>query len=157
MNTPSSDPNNSDNMKDSSGMMHFGKNQVHNWAVYLTLGIIAAVLFVVIGSLGSSYQVAPQSSTTQLQDTLKEPVIVLEKHVATDNLIEKLKYYGMWENSPSHEVPRFFIKNPSFINKNLDNPGIFIMFVLKRKITPQQETKNKKRGESNLFFSDSTR
>ncbi|MGW8288481.1 MAG: hypothetical protein ACWGOD_09605, partial [Desulfobulbales bacterium] len=109
MNNPSSD-NNPDKMKDLAPMMYFGKHQVHHWAIYLTLGAITAILFVMINMLNSSYSFNTHARSAAVQN-LKATSLVKVKHEATDKLIEKLKLYGLWKINPTQKVPRFFIKN----------------------------------------------
>ena len=116
MNSSSTEPDTSDNKQGSSHMMRFGKHQVQQWAVYLTLGITAAVLFVLISTLGISFQVSSHSSATPPK-SLKNPVLFTATHAATDNLINKLKQYGLWKIHPSKEVPRFLIESyPADLN-----------------------------------------
>jgi len=147
MKTSSPDLTKSDNKKDSSHMMRFGKHQVQHWAVYLTLGIITAVLFVVISTLSTSYQVKPQPSVTPLQSQ-KKSVWVTEKHEATDNLINKLKHYGLWEIHPSQEVPRFFIESyPADLNAVEDvsiRKRVFLNSLLPHALFVRQEALHKK-------------
>ena len=90
--------------------MYFGKHRVQHWAAYLTLGIIAAVLLVVITALGTSFQSTPQPSATAGQNR-PEPALVSGKHGATDYLIGKLKSYGLWKIYPPQEVPRLLIES----------------------------------------------
>lgn len=110
MNTSSPERNNSDNKKDSSHMMRFGKQQVQHWAIYLPLGLITAILLSVISILSTSFHITPQPSGTAVKH-LKQPVLAEEKHGTTDYLITTLKQYGLWKIHPSQEVPRFFIKS----------------------------------------------
>ena len=81
-----------------------------HWAVYLSLGIITAVLVFVISTLGTSFQLADQPAAPAVQH-MKPPVFASEKHEATDYLINKLKEYRLWKIHPSREVPRFFIES----------------------------------------------
>jgi Bax protein len=110
MNSPSLDCNNPGNKKHSSQMMHFGKHQVHHWAVYLALLTITAILFVLINTLDTTFHGKPHSRSVSVRN-LKKPTLVKANHKATDKLIEELKQYGLWEIDPSRKVPRFFIKN----------------------------------------------
>ena len=110
MNIPSADKNNPDKIRDSAYMMHFGKQPVYHWAIYLTLGAITAILFVLINTLNSTYSINTHSHSTVVQN-LKAPSLVKAKHEATDKLIEKLKLHGLWKIDPSQKVPRFFIKS----------------------------------------------
>lgn len=110
MNNPSSDNNNPDKTRNLTHMMYFGKHQVHHWAIYLTLGAITAILFVLINTLNSSYSFNTHSRSAAVQN-LKPTSLVKIKHEATDKLIEKLKLYGLWKINPSQKVPRFFIRN----------------------------------------------
>jgi Bax protein len=110
MNNTPPEINTSDNKNDSPHMMCFGRHRVQHWAVYLTLGIITAVLFVVIITLGTSFQHTPQPSAATVQH-LREPVFISAKHGATDYLISKLKSYGLWKIHPSQEVPRLLIES----------------------------------------------
>ena len=110
MNSTSSEPGNSGNKQDSLRLMRFGKHQVQHWAVYLTLAVATAVLFVMISTLGSSFHVNSHSIATP-RKSLKKPVLVSKTHVATDYLINKLKQYGLWKINPSKEVPRFLIES----------------------------------------------
>jgi len=91
-------------------MVYFGKHQVHHWAVYLTLGIITVILFVLFNTLSSSYSITDHSDSATLPN-LKAQLLAKVKHEETDILIEKLKRYGLWKIDSSRKVPRFFIKN----------------------------------------------
>lgn len=110
MNNPSSDHNYPNSKNNITQMMRFGKYQVHQRIVYLTLGTIAAVLFIIINILGTTYQTRHHSSEISIQG-LKKSSQVKARYDATDKLIEKLKHYGLWKIDSSREVPRFFIKN----------------------------------------------
>lgn len=110
MNTSSPKRNNSDNKKDSSPLMHFGKQQVQHWVVYFSLGIITAILISVFSILSTSFHITPKTSVTAVK-LLKKPVSVVEKHEATDSLINKLKQYGLWKIRSTQEVPRYFIES----------------------------------------------
>jgi Bax protein len=90
-------------------MMHFGKFEVHHWIAYTALGILAAILFLLFSYLGVTYHVKQYStelSERDIQDPTFDPLIKGE----TADLINKLKFYGLWELSSTEEVPRFFIK-----------------------------------------------
>jgi len=92
-----------------SSMMHFGKFQVHHWIAYTALGILAAILFILFSYLGVTYHVTQHStglSGRDMQGPTFDPLIKGE----TADLINKLKYYGLWELSSTEVVPRFFIK-----------------------------------------------
>jgi len=88
--------------------MHFGKRQVQPWTIYVVLGILTVVLFVLVSSLGLSYRSSFQHSATveKPDEALLAPV----KPGETANLISKLKYYGLWKFPASGKVPPFFIK-----------------------------------------------
>jgi Bax protein len=110
MNTPASERENSANLKDSSHLIRFGKHQLHQWAVYLSLGIIAAILLFTITTLDTSFQPAPKSPGAAVQP-LKQPIVKVENHRETDSLINNLKQHGLWSINPAQEVPRFFIES----------------------------------------------
>ena len=158
MNTSSSDLNQSTNTTNCcSGMICFGKRHVHHRAVYTALGALAAVLFVVISSLGTFYQITPQSAViTHLQKSLKRRVFVSEKHVATDNLIDKLKQHGMWELQPSQVVPRFFIESyPADLNAVTDvsiRKRVFLHSLLPHALFVRQKAL-RKRGRLEFILS----
>ena len=149
MNTTSSDLSKSDNMKDSSHMMRFGNQQVHNWAVYLSLIAALALLLAVISTLGISYQVtsqapAPEPPVVLMEKSLKKPVLVSEKHGETKKLIGKLKQYGLWEIDPPQEVSRFFIRSyPADLNTIEDisiRKRVFLNSLLPHALYVRQET-----------------
>ena len=140
-----SHPDHSDDQKTDVPMMRFGKQHVHRWAVYSSLGIVGAVLFVLISYLGVSYQVTQQLSGPS-GSNMNESVLASEENRATVNLIEKLKYYGLWElpDSDEVEVPRFFIKAfPADLNK-VENVSIkkriFLHSLLPHALFVRQET-----------------
>jgi Bax protein len=110
MDTISPELNDSDNKKESSRLIRFGKVQLQHWAVYLTAGSIVAFFLGVIITLPSSYQVVLQPPATPVQSQ-QEPVTAPESYVLTDHLITKLKQHGLWKIQPSQEVPRFFIES----------------------------------------------
>ncbi|MBW2506149.1 MAG: hypothetical protein JRD19_03665, partial [Deltaproteobacteria bacterium] len=84
---------------------------MHHWAISLTLGAITAILFVLINTLNSSYSFTTHSRSAAVQNLKATSSLVKLKHEATDELIEKLKLYGLWKINPSQKVPRFFIRN----------------------------------------------
>ena len=144
-----SHPDHSDDQKADVPMMRFGKQHVRHWAVYSFLGIVGAVLFVLISYLGISYQVTQQLSGPS-GSNMNESVQALEENQATLNLIEKLKYYGLWElpDSDEVEVPRFFIKAfPADLNK-VENVSIkkriFLHSLLPHALFVRQETLHKR-------------
>ncbi len=122
MNNHPSHPDQPDNHKTEEPMMRFGNRQVHQWAVYASLGIITAVLFVFVSSLGITCQVSQQPPSVTRQK-IKEPavlalekhkepaVLALEKHRETTSLIKILKEFGLWELPVSGEIPSVFIKS----------------------------------------------
>jgi Bax protein len=110
MNIPTPERENPEKNKDSHHMMHFGKYQVRSWAVYLSLGIITAILVFMVNTLETFYQHAPQTSGAEVQPQ-KQTVSSVQNHEATDYLINKLKHYGLWKIQPTQEVPRFFIES----------------------------------------------
>lgn len=156
MNNPSSNINNSENKDNSVHMMRFGKQQVQHWSVYLTLGIIAAVLSVVIITLDNSYQDTQDHPVPQLQKSLKQPVFTSEKHAATDNLINKLKQYGMWSDPPVQNVPRFFIESypPDLyaVNDISIKKKVFLHSLLPHALFVRQEAL-RKRGKLQVILS----
>jgi len=111
MNTSSSELNKPDSRQKSPHMMCFGKRQVRPWVVYSTLGVAMVLLFVVISILDISFQAESHFSTIPLPKKPKEPVLVAESHPATDNLINRLKKYGLWKIHPAGEIPRFLIES----------------------------------------------
>jgi len=110
MNSITSEPEKSDDKLDSPRMIRFGKRQVQHWAIYLTLGVTTALLFALISTLGITSLVSKDSAATPVK-ILKEPEMVAETHVATDNLISNLKLYGLWQIHPSKKVPRYLIES----------------------------------------------
>ena len=148
MNTPSTDINNSEKKNNSSHMIRFGRHQVQNWSVYLTLGIITAVLFVVISTLGNFYHDTLQPQVPQIQKSLKQPVFKAEKHEATDNLINKLKQNELWSFSPTQDVPRFFIESyPVDLNAVSDisiKKKVFLHSLLPHALFVRQEALQKR-------------
>lgn len=137
-----------DNPNNNLYRMQFGRHHKPAWAVFLALGGIAAVLFVVIGFLGTMNPVVPpQSPVTVLHKSLKKPVIQ-KKHGATDNLIGRLKQYGMWGVSPSREVPRFFIESyPADLNAVADvsiRKKVFLNALLPHALLVRQEVLQKR-------------
>jgi len=108
MNTPASGRENPDKLKDSSHLLRFGKRQLQHWTIYLSLGIIAAILLFTIAALDTSFPPASQSPGAAVQP-LRQPVVTVEYHRETDYLINKLKQQGLWSINPAQEVPRFFI------------------------------------------------
>lgn len=147
MNNSTSEPQSSDKKKNGSHLMRFGKYQVQHWAVYLTLGIIALVLVVVISGLGTSYQAVPQLSAVPIK-TQKESVLVSQKHGATDFLINKLKHYGLWKIKPAQEVPRFLISSyPADLNAVDDisvRKRVFLHSLLPHALFVRQEALHKR-------------
>ena len=109
MNGPPPEPGDPDNKTDSSRMMRFGNRRVQHWALYLSFGIITAVLLYVLQTLGSFYQHTVQPTDTTAVERQNKTVPASQKHGATDYLIKKLKQYGLWKIQPAQEVPRFFI------------------------------------------------
>ena len=93
-----------------SSMMHFGKFQVHHWIAYTALGIIAAILFILFSYLGVTYHVTQHSTGLSGRDMMQGPTFDPLIKGETADLINKLKYYGLWELSSTEVVPRFFIK-----------------------------------------------
>ena len=92
--------------------MRFGKRRVKHWTLYLSLGIITAVLLYVLQNLDTIYQpAASQPSGSVAVKHQKNNLLASEKHGATDYLIKKLKQYGLWRIQPAQEVPRFFINS----------------------------------------------
>jgi Bax protein len=123
-------------------LMYFGKLKVHHQIVYITLGTLAVILFVLFSYLGLAYQFTPQRSVLSGRN-IKEPVLAPEKNRATANLISKLKYYGLWNFPVSEEVPRFFIKSyPADLNTVQDisvRKKIFINSLLPHALFVRQE------------------
>ena len=98
------------NKKDTLQLMCFGKQKVQQWAAYLSLVIITAILLSVFSILSTSFHSTPQPFVTAVKRP-KKPVLVEETHGTTDYLINKLKQYGLWKIYPAQEVPRFFIES----------------------------------------------
>ena len=123
--------------------MRFGKRKLHHFSVYSALGIITAVLLILISYLGVSYQVKQQLSGLSVI-TMQEPVFAYDEKGSTANLINKLKYYGLWELPASEEVPRFFIKAyPTDINTVDDifvKKRVFLHSLLPHALLVRQET-----------------
>ena len=93
---------------DRQSAMFFGKRRVQPWAIYSVLGIVTVALFVLVTSLGVSYQANYQDSFPF--EKLDKAVLAHVKPGETANLISKLKYYGLWKLSPTGKVPPFFLK-----------------------------------------------
>jgi len=89
-----SHPDQSDGPKTAVPIMRFGKQHVHRWAVYSSLGILGAVLFVLISYLGVSYQVTQPQYDGLSENKTQEPVLLAseEKRPSVNHLIAKLKY-----------------------------------------------------------------
>ena len=111
MNNHPSHPDQPDNHKTEEPMMRFGNRQVHQWAVYASLGIITAVLFVFVSSLGITCQVSQQPPSVTRQKIKEPAVLALEKHRETTSLIKILKEFGLWDLPVSGEIPSVFIKS----------------------------------------------
>jgi Bax protein len=147
MNTHSPGLNKSDNNKRCKHSILFGKHHMPHWAVYLSLGIITAVLVFVISTLGTSFQLADQPAAPAAQH-LEPAVFASEKHEATDYLINKLKEYRLWKIHPSREVPRFFIESyPDDINAVEDiaiKKKVFLHSLLPHALFVRQEVLHKR-------------
>lgn len=92
-------------------MYRFGRRQVPGWTVYVSLGLLLSVLFLLVSFIGNRYQGMPQSHVASGQDNIQRPVFITERHVETDNLIHELKQHGLWKIPSTLEVPRFFIES----------------------------------------------
>ena len=110
MNSSTPEPEKSDDKTDSPLIMRFGKRQVQHWTAYLALVVTTALLFTLISTLDITFRLSTDSAATP-EKTLKEPVLVVQTHVETDNLISNLKLYGLWQIHPSKEVPRYLIES----------------------------------------------
>ena len=147
MNNLPSHHDHSDDQKAEVPMMRFGNQYVRHWAVYSSLGIVGVVLFVLISYLGISYQVTQHVSVPP-GSNMNESVLALEENQATLNLIEKLKYYGLWELHDPEEVPRFFIESfPADLNKVTNvsiKKKVFLHSLLPHALFVRQETLHKR-------------
>jgi Bax protein len=114
MNNPSSEcckpDNTSQTQKDCSPMVHFGQRQIHHWAVYMGFCAVTAVLVILFSNLDNTYQAGIPFEISPIQAKKKTAFVQIQPK-ATDKLIEKLKFYGLWKIDPSGKVPRFFINN----------------------------------------------
>jgi Bax protein len=149
-----------DHKTENVSMMYFGKLKVHHQIVYTILVTLTIILFVLFSYLGLTYQVTPHISLLSGRN-MKEPVFAPEKSRASANLINNLKYYGLWNFPVSEEVPPFFIKSyPSDLNTVQDisvKKRIFINSLLPHALFVRQETlQRRKKLESILSKIDCT-
>lgn len=112
MNKQSHVADNSKAQDESGAAMFFGRQRLGYGAVLGIFGGIAAFLFILVAALATSYH-ADDQQAVQLTESyrVEQPVVIAEKHEATDILISQLKEYGLWRITPSSEVPRFFIES----------------------------------------------
>ena len=148
MNNHPSHPDQSDNHKNEESMILFGKRQIYPWAVYASLGIITAVLFVFLSSLGGTDPVSQEPASVILQDVKEPAVSAIQKHSKTASLINKLKEHGLWKLPASGEVPRVFIKSyPVDLNEVEDisiKKRVFLHSLLPQALFVRQEVLDKR-------------
>jgi hypothetical protein len=101
MDTISPELNDSDNKKESSRLIRFGKVQLQHWAVYLTAGSIVAFFLGVIFSL-PPHQFKVSRNLSQLRETMYQLTISLLNSSSTaSRKFSLLRKFPVFSSNPT--------------------------------------------------------